>query len=253
MATKAQAQAAIAKLFGSKQDRLDSWPAYLGNEDGQVTGSRTGYVYVRYPSSNSAAVEVYNGGVPEVAGIRVKVGYKPEQPNLIQALGKADVREEVSTTVLYGILQNHARQHFWTGSDPVFVDFHQITPLAVYASSGLTVSIYAGNIQRGAAVVEVPAQTLDLTSSVPGTVGQGRYTLITLDAAGLIDTFRSLHPEEVKYTWWDMVTRARERNIGWRLDYFFVTPDLKDQIIRADIHPEVMGSDHCPISLTLEL
>ena len=50
-----------------------------------------------------------------------------------------------------------------------------------------------------------------------------------------------------------MVTRARERNVGWRLDYFFVSPDLKDRIVAADIHPEVMGSDHCPISLTLDL
>ena len=72
-------------------------------------------------------------------------------------------------------------------------------------------------------------------------------------AAGLIDTFRLLHPADVKYTWWDQVTRARDRNIGWRLDYFFVSPDLKDKIVSAEIHDDIMGSDHCPISLTLEL
>lgn len=72
-------------------------------------------------------------------------------------------------------------------------------------------------------------------------------------AAGLVDTFRTLHPETVKYTWWDMVTRARERNVGWRLDYFMVSPDLKDRIVSADIHDEVMGSDHCPVSLVLDL
>ncbi len=71
--------------------------------------------------------------------------------------------------------------------------------------------------------------------------------------AGLIDTFRHLHPEAVKYTWWDMVTRARARNVGWRLDYFLVSPDLKDQIRAADIHDAVLGSDHCPISLDLEV
>ena len=71
--------------------------------------------------------------------------------------------------------------------------------------------------------------------------------------AGLIDTFRFKHPTDVKYTWWDMVTRARERNVGWRLDYFFVTPDLKDHVVDAEIYPDVMGSDHCPISLTLNL
>jgi exodeoxyribonuclease-3 len=70
---------------------------------------------------------------------------------------------------------------------------------------------------------------------------------------GLIDTFRYLYPDTVKYSWWDQVTRARERNVGWRLDYFMVSPDLKDRIISADIHDEVMGSDHCPISLVLSL
>jgi len=57
----------------------------------------------------------------------------------------------------------------------------------------------------------------------------------------------------VKYSWWDMVTRARERNVGWRLDYFLVSPDLKDRIIAADIHEDVFGSDHCPVSLVLSL
>lgn len=70
---------------------------------------------------------------------------------------------------------------------------------------------------------------------------------------GLIDTFRYLHPDMVKYSWWDQVSRARERNVGWRLDYFMVSPDLKDRIVTADIHEEVMGSDHCPISLGLSL
>ena len=71
--------------------------------------------------------------------------------------------------------------------------------------------------------------------------------------AGLIDTFRHLHPDTVKYSWWDMVTRARERNVGWRLDYFMVSPDLKDRIVAADIHEDVFGSDHCPVSLVLSL
>jgi exodeoxyribonuclease-3 len=70
---------------------------------------------------------------------------------------------------------------------------------------------------------------------------------------GLIDTFRHLHPETVKYSWWDMVTRARERNVGWRLDYFMVSSDLKDCIHAADIHEDVMGSDHCPVSLVLSV
>lgn len=70
---------------------------------------------------------------------------------------------------------------------------------------------------------------------------------------GLIDTFRHLHPDTVQYTYWDQVTRARERNVGWRIDYFMVSPDLKDRILSAAIHDGVMGSDHCPLSLELDL
>ena len=70
---------------------------------------------------------------------------------------------------------------------------------------------------------------------------------------GMIDTFRHLHPDTVKYTYWDQVTRARERNVGWRIDYFMVTKDLQDRILRAEIHDEVLGSDHCPLSLELSL
>lgn len=72
-------------------------------------------------------------------------------------------------------------------------------------------------------------------------------------SAGLVDTFRYKNPEMVKYTWWDQLTRARERNVGWRLDYFMVTADLKDKIVAAEIHDEVPGSDHCPISLILDV
>jgi exodeoxyribonuclease-3 len=86
-----------------------------------------------------------------------------------------------------------------------------------------------------------------------GFMPEERLGLGEFFASGLIDTFRFLHPETVKYSWWDMVTRARERNVGWRLDYFMVSPDLKDHILAADIHEEVLGSDHCPVSLVLAL
>jgi len=68
---------------------------------------------------------------------------------------------------------------------------------------------------------------------------------------GYIDTFRSLYPKAVEYSWWDMKTFARDRNIGWRIDYFFVSPDLKDKIVSAKILGDVFGSDHCPIELEL--
>lgn len=86
-----------------------------------------------------------------------------------------------------------------------------------------------------------------------GFMPEERVALGEFFQAGLIDTFRHKYPDTVKYTWWDQVTRSRERNVGWRLDYFFVSPDLKDRIIETEIHDDVMGSDHCPVSLTLDL
>ena len=71
--------------------------------------------------------------------------------------------------------------------------------------------------------------------------------------SGFIDTFRYFNPEKEKYTWWSYRTRARERNAGWRIDYHFVSEDLIDKVEKAVIHDDVMGSDHCPISITLDL
>jgi exodeoxyribonuclease III len=67
-----------------------------------------------------------------------------------------------------------------------------------------------------------------------------------------VDAFRHLHKEPDQYTWWDMKTRARERNVGWRIDYFFITPNLLESLAQAYIMPEVTGSDHCPIGIVLE-
>lgn len=69
--------------------------------------------------------------------------------------------------------------------------------------------------------------------------------------AGFIDTFRLFNDEPGNYTWWDMITRARERNVGWRIDYFYVSKNLKDKVKSAFILPEVMGSDHCPVGIEL--
>lgn len=71
--------------------------------------------------------------------------------------------------------------------------------------------------------------------------------------AGFVDTYRLFHKGNGKYTWWTQWGNTRERNVGWRIDYFFVSDDLKDKVIAAEIHDDVMGSDHAPISLILEI
>lgn len=69
---------------------------------------------------------------------------------------------------------------------------------------------------------------------------------------GYIDTFRQFNKEPNQYSWWDMQTRARERNIGWRIDYHFISDNLLPNLKNAWIMPEVMGSDHCPVGVELE-
>lgn len=72
-------------------------------------------------------------------------------------------------------------------------------------------------------------------------------------AHGWVDAFRAAHPGlRDQYTWWSFRARARERNVGWRIDYFFVSQDLAPRVRRAWIEPEVMGSDHCPIGLEID-
>jgi len=75
-----------------------------------------------------------------------------------------------------------------------------------------------------------------------------------LVAEGYVDTFRYIHGEEKdRYSWWSYRAGARGRNVGWRIDYFFVSDDLKEQIVDADILDQIMGSDHCPVKLVMDI
>lgn len=70
-------------------------------------------------------------------------------------------------------------------------------------------------------------------------------------ASGFSDSLRMFNDKPEQYTWWDVKTRARERNVGWRIDYFYVSDEIKDKISHAAIHADIIGSDHCPISCQL--
>ena len=71
--------------------------------------------------------------------------------------------------------------------------------------------------------------------------------------AGFTDTFRHLHPDQVTYSWWSYRFRAREKNAGWRIDYFLISNRLQKQLDAADIHTDIMGSDHCPVELRMNI
>lgn len=81
---------------------------------------------------------------------------------------------------------------------------------------------------------------------------QEREKMSRLLEAGFIDTWRMQHPGEEKYSWWSYRMRARERNVGWRIDYFLVSENMRSRIESTDILNEVMGSDHCPVVLEIK-
>lgn len=87
-----------------------------------------------------------------------------------------------------------------------------------------------------------------------GFTDEERREMTNLLNSGFVDSFRLLYPDKTdSYSWWSYMGRAREKNIGWRIDYFIVSEKIKDKIKEAKIHPEVFGSDHCPVELEIEL
>jgi exodeoxyribonuclease-3 len=88
--------------------------------------------------------------------------------------------------------------------------------------------------------------------TVSGFLPEERAWIDKFTSHGYVDTFRKFHPEPNQYSWWDFKTGARSRNVGWRIDYFFVSDNLVPAVKDAFIMPEVMGSDHCPVGIILE-
>ncbi len=87
----------------------------------------------------------------------------------------------------------------------------------------------------------------------PGFTDEEREKMTTLLANGFTDTFRLMYPEQITYSWWSYRFHAREKNTGWRIDYFLMSDRLKDRLEDARIHTDILGSDHCPVELTLAL
>lgn len=110
--------------------------------------------------------------------------------------------------------------------------------------------IFCGDVNTAHQEIDLarPRQNQNTT----GFLAEERAWIDEVTAQGYIDTFRWLYPERSEaYSWWSYIGGARSRNVGWRLDYFFASPDMAGHIEDAAIHPNVTGSDHCPVSLTL--
>lgn len=105
--------------------------------------------------------------------------------------------------------------------------------------------------------LNVAHNEIDLANPKPnigkhGFTAEEREGFDNFESAGLFDTFRTIYPDkEGAYTWWTHWANARARNVGWRIDYWLASQSLKDRVVGAAIHPDVMGSDHCPVSIEI--
>jgi exodeoxyribonuclease-3 len=110
--------------------------------------------------------------------------------------------------------------------------------------------VFCGDVNTSHREIDLarPRQNQNTTGFLP----EERAWIDEVVSQGYLDTYRARYPEQTgAYTWWAQVTFSREKNVGWRLDYFFVSPNLWPRVIDATIHPDVLGSDHCPVGLLL--
>lgn len=140
--------------------------------------------------------------------------------------------------------RDHSRVPFKMAFKAHFLDYCN-----QFRSAGKPV-IFCGDVNTSHQEIDLarPRQNQNTTGFLP----EERAWIDDAVKQGYVDTFRHLYPQRTgAYSWWSYIGGARARNVGWRLDYFFITPDLLPRLADAAIHPNVAGSDHCPVSLTL--
>lgn len=111
--------------------------------------------------------------------------------------------------------------------------------------------VYTGDLN--VAHEEIDLKNPQSNHKNPGFSDEERQKMTELLDSGYVDTFRHLYPEKVQYSWWSYRAAARERNVGWRIDYFLVSKDIEEKIKDSKIYDEVHGSDHCPVGLEMDL
>ncbi len=99
---------------------------------------------------------------------------------------------------------------------------------------------------------EIDLANPESNNKISGFLPEERAWMDSFTESGFVDVFRYFYPDEIKYTWWSYMFKAREKNVGWRIDYFFINYQMLEKVDNVEIHNEVLGSDHCPISLTLK-
>jgi exodeoxyribonuclease-3 len=141
------------------------------------------------------------------------------------------------------------RYRYW---DPAFLAYVRQLETGQFGSGTPKPIVFCGDLN-------VAHQEIDLANPKENRGGHGftdeeRERFGDYLAHGFVDSFRHLHPDTTgAYTWWNMMTRSRARNVGWRIDYFLISEALKPLLTEAAIHADILGSDHCPVSITLDV
>ncbi len=110
--------------------------------------------------------------------------------------------------------------------------------------------IFCGDVNTAHKAIDLarPKENEDISGFLP----IERAWIDKVEALGYLDTFRIFHPEPGRYSWWSMRTRARARNVGWRIDYFFISKEFEKSLLESDIYDKIEGSDHAPIDILLD-
>jgi exodeoxyribonuclease III len=196
-----------------------------------VSAERKGYSGVAL-FSKQAPLSVANGlGIPEfdVEGRTLIADYGDfELYNIYYPNGKASAERLKYKMDFYNAFQEHAEKRRRAGKSIVI----------------------CGDVNTAHKEIDLARPVENSKSS--GFLPEERAWIDQFLALGYVDTLREFRAEPELYTWWDQKTRARERNIGWRIDYFYISADLRSHLKDAMIYADVTGSDHCPIGIVLE-
>ncbi|MER2600300.1 MAG: exodeoxyribonuclease III [Caldilineales bacterium] len=176
---------------------------------------------------------------------RVEMGLGIEE---FDCEGRTLIAEYDDFVLLNSYFPNGGRDHTRVPYKLAFYDAF-LSKCAALRATGKPL-IFCGDVNTAHREIDLarPRENVGVTGFLP----EERAWLDAVTAAGYVDTFRYLYPDLTEqYTWWHQVSFARQRNVGWRIDYFFVSPDLLPRVTDAFIHMDVMGSDHCPVGVVI--
>ena len=191
---------------------------------------------------------------PGYAGTAILVSEKLAQPTVINGLGKAEYDDE-------GRVQTAEFEKFYLVNTYFPNTRHDLSRLDFKLKFNDALLSHIKKLEKNKPVIltgdlNVAHEEIDLANPKenegnPGFHPEERKWMTKFLNAGFVDTYRFLYPKKAQYSWWSYRFGARRRNIGWRIDYFCISETLKKSLKQAEILDNVMGSDHCPVTITL--